>query len=119
MAGNINWLESIDMEKYLPQNVALVAKNFLKLPALFLRNRTSLDNADFVTYSGFTLFIMSVELLRALDDLFETWVRHTVGVFNNDGLIHAGGHYDADACFALAFGFRIRIAHDRKRDKWY
>jgi len=65
-----------------------VSEHLLELPALFLRNRLSLDDADLIAYCGVAILIVGIELLRSLDDLLEARVWHTVSVFNNDGFIH-------------------------------
>ena len=75
----------------------LVGKNLYELPALLLGDGLGLDDADFVAYCGFVIFIVGVEFLGSFDDLLETWVWHTVGVFNDDGFIHGCGDYEANA----------------------
>ena len=76
-----------------------MTEDFSKFPTLELRNWTSLDNANFVSNSCLAVLIVSVELLGLFDDFLELGVRHTVHVFNNDRLFHAGGLHDTDANF--------------------
>lgn len=78
----------------------LVSEDLLEFPALLLGDWLRFDDADFVANGGCAFFIVGVKLLGSFDDLFEAWVRHTVGVFHNDGLIH--GSRDNDANTGLA-----------------
>ena len=95
-------------------NEKLVGKHLLELPALLLGDRLGFDDADFVAHSGLAILIMCVKFLRALDDFFETWVWHTVGVFDDDGLVHGCGDDDSDASLTQAGCLSFRFAHDGK-----
>lgn len=100
--------------------MTLVGKNLNEAPPLQFAHWTGFHDADTLSFFGFTLFIMSVELGRAFDDLFKLRVGHTADDFDHDGLVHFGGHDLTDAGLAQTAldggsgfsGGGDRIAHD-------
>lgn len=99
----------------------LVGENLDEAPPLQFAQGTSFHDADTLPFLGLALFIMRIELGRALDDLFELRVRHAAYDFDHDGLVHFGGHDLTDASLAQAAldgggggfsGGGDRIAHD-------
>ena len=90
----------------------LVSEDLYEFPALLLRNRLGLDDADFIANSGFAFFIVGIELLGTLDNFLKAWVWDTVRVFYNDGFIHGCGDNNAYAGLTDAGCFSFRFAHD-------
>ena len=98
----------------------LVGENLDEAPPLEFAQRTGFHDADTLSFLGFALFIMRIELSRALDNLFELRVRHAADDFDHDGLVHFGGHDLTDAGLAQTAlnggggfsGGGDRIAHD-------
>ena len=78
----------------------LVGENLDEAPPLEFAQRTGFHDADTLSFLGFALFIMRIELSRAFDDLFKLWVRHAADDFDHDGLVHFGGHDLTDAGLA-------------------
>src|SRR5918994_6945037 len=78
-------------------------------PALRLRERTRLDDADNIPRLGLVLLVVRVELLRAANDLLVARVRlHDVDA-DDDRLVHRRRDDDAAALLtpaALVFGLR-------------
>src|SRR5688500_7634536 len=81
-------------------NPESVREDLLEAPALQLRQRAGFDDANTVANGGFTLLVMHVVLLRALDDLVELRVRDAGDVLDDDRLVHFGGDDNADAGLA-------------------
>ncbi len=98
----------------------LVGEDLDEAPALQFAHRSGFHDADTLSFLGFTLFIMGVELGRALDDLFELRVGNAADDFDHEGLVHFSGHDLTDAGLAQTAldggggfsGGGDRIAHD-------
>ena len=98
----------------------LVGENLDEAPPFQFAQGTSFHDADTLSFLGFALFVMRIELSRTLDDLFELRVRHAADDFDHDGLVHFGGHDLTDAGLAQTAldgsggfsGGGDRIAHD-------
>ena len=71
-----------------------------ELPALQLGKRASLNDTHLIANLGFTIFVVSIELLALLDDLLELGMGNAGDVFHNDGLVHLGGNDNTDARLA-------------------
>ena len=90
----------------------VVAEHLGEAPALEFRNRPGLFDADLVADRSLALFVVGVELLRALDDLLEFGVRHASDELHHDGFVHPGRDHDARPLFAQALFFFDGIRHE-------
>src|SRR6185503_748975 len=82
-------------------------------PALRLRQRARLDDADDVAGLRLVLLVVGVELLRAPDDLLVLRVRLDRIDANDDRLVHRRRNDDAAALLVAApLGFRFREPSD-------
>lgn len=81
-----------------------MTQNLNEFPALQLRDRASFADADLITDSSLTLFVVGVEFLRTLDDFLKFRVWHTGRVFDHNGLIHGSGGDETDTHFLVFLG---------------
>src|SRR6266545_3589197 len=83
-------------------------------PALRLRERSRLDDADDVADVRAVLLVVRVELRAAADDLLVARVRLDRVDLDDDRLVHRAGDDDAAALLAAAaLGLRLRCPRDR------
>src|SRR6266540_764795 len=83
-------------------------------PALRLRERSRLDDADDVADVRAVLLVVRVELRAAADDLLVARVRLDRVDLDDDRLVHRAGDDDAAALLAAAaLGLRLGRARDR------